>query len=1257
MTDAPPPTGNEPTPPRSGPPPRGPGRRLRRTLGWTLGLLGALLSVALLLVALVVGTQTGLRFALTALDDLAPGLLHVERADGRLAGELHLQGVQLKLGGLEVRLSHLDLDWAPLGALVGRVRVARLAAGDLDLILAPSADETEGEPLRLPTIALPVAVEIAEARLERLAVARADDSGEVPIVLLEGLGLAGRWQGHAVTIDELFARLPDLGLAARAEGRVELLDDYPLTLVAGWTLDEDPGPPLAGRAEAEGTLAGQLRLTHALTGAATADLSAELERLLDDPRWEATLDIRAVDLPALAADLPPTELTARVATRGDLTAARIDGTLAARSAERPELGDWQARLGLDWRDRVLVVDTLELSEAGSAARLSADGRLDLAATPPAFTATGAWQGLRWPLAGPADLASPKGQLDASGTLEAFGYQIATEIGGAMLPRADLALAGGADLAGTRIATLEIATLDGQLTGQGELTWRPALRWDLALTASDIDPGVQWPQWPGRLDGQLASNGTIGADGPDLRVQIDALGGELRGYPVAASGQLVGQDGEVQIDDLAVSSGPSRLRASGLIGERLALDFDFASPDLASLAPGGRGRLTIAGQLTGTLERPALALDIAAQDAAIAGQSAAQLSGKVALGLDPGARLSLDLTGADLGLGGLQWGRLRLAGDGTTADHRLSLELAGPTQTIALAATGGLSDPPAYRGRLTQLDLLGDTVGDWRLTRPGPLAFTPPTLAIGPLCLGDGAGSGGCLEFAQPSAEEWRASLDIDRFDLAHLAALLPPRLAATGTAQAQARLTGTGERLRGTARLALPQGRLAWTGQPGIDEEVIDLSGARLELDAGDAALAARLAVPLTGLGGIDGDLRLADWRLDAPTRPDQPLRGRLRADIQDLGRLERFIPDINDLRGRLSADLGLAGTLGDPAFTGEATLSEARFDVPLIGLKARQVGFSAVASGRNRIDYQGSAKLGRGQLDLGGTTREQAAGWETRLTAAGTDLRIADTKEYQVRLSPDLEIALDPDRVRITGEVRMPEASLQPRSIPAGTVTPSPDVVMVGEDGASPLPLEIDVRLILGKAVSLDAFGVRGDLRGDLRVRQGPEQEEPHGDGQLQIVDGTYRLSTGIGLLAAVGKPLTIKQGRLIFANTPLSNPGLLLQAEREGGDLTAGVQVLGTLREPKLSFFSNTDPGMTQSEISRYLITGTPPGGDLQDADRSLSVGTYVTPKLYMEYVTSIGEEDDKVRLRYELTDHVELQTETGSAQGGDIFFKFEN
>ena len=58
----------------------------------------------------------------------------------------------------------------------------------------------------------------------------------------------------------------------------------------------------------------------------------------------------------------------------------------------------------------------------------------------------------------------------------------------------------------------------------------------------------------------------------------------------------------------------------------------------------------------------------------------------------------------------------------------------------------------------------------------------------------------------------------------------------------------------------------------------------------------------------------------------------------------------------------------------------------------------------------------------------------------------------------------------------------------------------------------------------------------------------------------------------------------------------------------------------------------------------------------NQNVSLGTYVAPKLFMEYESSLGDEQDKIKLRYDFNNWVEFQTETGEGQGADVFLKLE-
>jgi translocation and assembly module TamB len=137
------------------------------------------------------------------------------------------------------------------------------------------------------------------------------------------------------------------------------------------------------------------------------------------------------------------------------------------------------------------------------------------------------------------------------------------------------------------------------------------------------------------------------------------------------------------------------------------------------------------------------------------------------------------------------------------------------------------------------------------------------------------------------------------------------------------------------------------------------------------------------------------------------------------------------------------------------------------------------------------------------------------------------------------MEVGTGAAGTAVRGEIDVPEARIKPRAVPTGSVQPSSDITVEEPEDAEGAPLSIDLLVKLGEAVSIDAFGLRGLLRGELNVLKAP-QGEILGDGKLQVVDGTFRVSLPtLGVMTAIGKPLTIRQGIVTFAKTPIDNPG----------------------------------------------------------------------------------------------------------------------
>jgi translocation and assembly module TamB len=255
--------------------------------------------------------------------------------------------------------------------------------------------------------------------------------------------------------------------------------------------------------------------------------------------------------------------------------------------------------------------------------------------------------------------------------------------------------------------------------------------------------------------------------------------------------------------------------------------------------------------------------------------------------------------------------------------------------------------------------------------------------------------------------------------------------------------------------------------------------------------------------------------------------------------------------------------------------------------------------------------------------------------------------------------------------------------------VSASPDVVIVknGKEVAAKRGLDIfaKIRVILGDDVHVAAAGFKGQLKGNLLVEQTP-QLAPRGTGIVEVVAGDYKV---------YGQDLRIERGRVLFSGGPIDNPGLDLRAVRKVDEVTAGAQVGGTLKTPRLQLFST--PSMSDSQIISYLVFGRPPSGSgaetamLQNAaaalamsegnkltkgisdavgvdefklasgaspkDAAFVIGKYLSPDLYVSYGVGLFEAVNTFKLRYRLSKRLYFESSsTSTSSGADLTYTTE-
>jgi len=348
-----------------------------------------------------------------------------------------------------------------------------------------------------------------------------------------------------------------------------------------------------------------------------------------------------------------------------------------------------------------------------------------------------------------------------------------------------------------------------LQGSGQLSWAPHLQWDVQLQATDVDPGKQWPDWPGKLSLQVHSSGRDSVQGLALGVRIEQLTGVLRGYPVRGSGAITLQNGVSRIEAVQLHSGSAQLMLDGTLAEQWDLAWQLLAPDLRQLLPGFAGALDARGTLKGPRAQPRLQTQAQLRDFAAADVRLAELQLDADLALQPRAPLRVRAHGKALQLAQRRFDDVAVELDGRLDRHTLTAQAQGAAHALDLRAHGGW-DGAQWTGRVERADWQLPEFGAWSLANPVALRLSAQKGALERLCWSQ-TPARLCAQFDY-DARERRLQAELVDWPLPTLQDALPPAVRLTElslAAQLNARLPVDGI-AQAEARAQLSSGTLSW---------------------------------------------------------------------------------------------------------------------------------------------------------------------------------------------------------------------------------------------------------------------------------------------------------------------------------------------------------------------------------------------------------------------------------------------------------------
>lgn len=933
----------------------------------------------------------------------------------------------------------------------------------------------------------------------------------------------------------------------------------------------------------------------------------------------------------------------------------------------------------------LAIQTLDVQSA--LANISVSG--DVAWQPTLrYQLDGRWENMQIPatLSG-VSVESNAGHISVAGEEQLFDLTVDSDFIVDQIPLL-LKLTATSPEQGTTDVNANVDVAGGSAGFTGIINWQDQLLVDGGLTLKQLNPKAFIEDWPGQISGQTQLHIEENAENQlQIGVKELQLSGTLRERQFLLSSNLTAINTDIAIDDLLLRLGESRLAMKGKVGRQLGVNWELASQDLRDFHPELSGSMNGRGVLSGELARLKLQADL--KGSAIQWADllrVATIDADAQIDLTDNQQSKLHLRSTAIELDGRTIDSIDLHLNGKRQDHQIGLDIQSEIVTLSTLLRGRLGSDNHWTGQLQAMTLANELAGEWRLSEHGDIQLSADKQTLSPHCWRSNEQQI-CLQ-GDNSANGWQGELSVDAFsvdivrpwikEFATLSGLISGQLQLAMDAEED--ITGSGELVLNDASLKLQAEGL--NQQQPIDFDTVAL---RYQLSKQATNVAMTVAPDITGVQPLEARFQTTALQtfLAAPT--DTEIALQVQTSVAELAELNLQTLVFDELSGNLQLHLDLQGTVNNPQITSAISLRDAQIFLVDLGINLQAINADITGDPLSGLKLLLQAQSAEGQLEIASDFTMNEAGWLLEATIKGESLELMNLPEAHVIASPDLQLSVSPETAKLTGSVVIPTAELAPMDFNT-SVSPSNDVVIVGESDAEKMRLatDVDIAVQLGDKVMIRAMGFTGRLGGNLRI-YGDAGELLMGNGEITVNDGIY---------AAYGQKLTINNGKIRFSGAAIDNPDLDIRAVRKGSGYEAGIHLSGPANNPQALLFSV--PVMSQENILSYIILGRPLGqasssdaamlaaaatrlgvsnGNAiseqiagtfgldsveftgEDPDTAaVQIGKYLSPKLYVGYGIGIFEPVSTVQLRYTLSKIWTLQAESGTHSGVDLLYIHE-
>lgn len=692
-------------------------------------------------------------------------------------------------------------------------------------------------------------------------------------------------------------------------------------------------------------------------------------------------------------------------------------------------------------------------------------------------------------------------------------------------------------------------MQGQAKLTGQVDWQTGVAWQSALQLDGIQTKSLTPEWAAVLSGALQSRGYAGRGEGGEKWSVELSDVDLHGNLLQKTLQLTGS---LKADDQTLLNvpaanlryGDNRITLNGIIGEQSDFNADIQAPNLKGLVPNLTAAIQGKVKLLGKLSEPTLDLDITANNVSYAQLKLQHLTAKGKISSEKAIRGDLAVGLRQFAYGEVKIGNAALTANGSETNHQLKLTAQGEPVGANLQISGKFDRlQQRWQGQLQNV-AIQSPVGEWKNDQAVVVTYHHPQVKadIGAHCWRNPKGQ---LCFSQPfsAGKEGKIPFEIKQFDLAIAQPFLAKETQIAGVVNTKGAAAWFADKAP-QVNIELLSNSIKFAQK--VDHRTFPLHVTPVKLTAklAENQLNLQTDIQIEKNGRISSDIVMKD------IANQRALSGKLNLEQLNLSVISPLLNAGEKVDGEVNARLTLGGTALAPLLYGHLNLS---------ALKARSnVMPFEVTSGGLSLNFNGATSTLKGNLQTkesnlmleGDANWQKLTAWHTRIKARAERFRLDIPNMAKVDISPNIEVKATPTALTLGGKIDIPWARIAVEELPESAVAVSQDEVIMEGRGKSQqkaatllmhppaqtsgMAVHANIDINVGNDVKIDAYGLKSDLNGTVKVRQGEKGLELYG--QVNLKNGTF---------ASFGQDLVIRKGLISFTGSP-SQPTLDIEAIR---------------------------------------------------------------------------------------------------------------